>query len=118
MPLLHHAVRGTLTSNGQAIELARETDGEIADINHLLHFAAAFIFPDIGKLDPETGSLQHPSTPKITFPARPRSGPVRSFSDKLNRPPDRSGTPTVKLLIRAYLERHPFKLNRFGALAF
>lgn len=35
MPLLHHAVSGTFAGNGQAIELAGETDGEIADINHL-----------------------------------------------------------------------------------
>jgi hypothetical protein len=42
MPLLHHAMRRTLAGNGQAIELAGKTDGEIADINHLLHFAAAF----------------------------------------------------------------------------
>src|SRR5262245_17578818 len=42
MPLLHHAMRRTLAGNGQAIELAGKTDREIADINHLLHFAAAF----------------------------------------------------------------------------
>ena len=28
-----------LTCNGQAIQLARQTDRKIADINHLLHFA-------------------------------------------------------------------------------
>src|SRR5262249_55523248 len=42
MPLLHHAMRRTLTGNGQTIELAGKTDGEIADINHLLHFTATF----------------------------------------------------------------------------
>src|SRR5215813_11994216 len=41
MPLLHHAMCRTLAGNGQTIELAGKTDGEIADINHLLHFAAA-----------------------------------------------------------------------------
>jgi hypothetical protein len=42
MPLLHHAMSRTLAGNGEAIELAGKTDREIADINHLLHFAAAF----------------------------------------------------------------------------
>jgi len=42
MPLLHHAMRRTLAGNSQAIELAGETDGEITDIDHFLHFAAAF----------------------------------------------------------------------------
>jgi hypothetical protein len=41
MPLLHHPVFGTLAGYGQAIELTRQTDGEIADVDHLLHFAAS-----------------------------------------------------------------------------
>ena len=42
MPLLHHAVLGALGGDGQAVELAGKADGEVADINHLLHFAFAF----------------------------------------------------------------------------
>ena len=33
---------GALGGDGQAVELAGEADGEVADVNHLLHFAFAF----------------------------------------------------------------------------
>ena len=42
VPLLHHAVLGPLGSDGEAVELAGEADGEVADVDHLLHFAFAF----------------------------------------------------------------------------
>ena len=42
MPGFHHAVAGALGGDGQAVELARQADGEIADVDHLLHFAEAF----------------------------------------------------------------------------
>ncbi len=32
-----------LRGDGEAIELARETDGEVADVDHLLHLAEAFL---------------------------------------------------------------------------
>src|SRR5690606_4031247 len=41
MPLLVHAVAGALGMHGQAVELAREADGELADVDHLLHLAVA-----------------------------------------------------------------------------
>ena len=41
MPGFHHAVVGALGGDGQAVELARQADGEIADVDHLLHFAEA-----------------------------------------------------------------------------
>ena len=41
VPLLVHAVAGPLGVHGQAVELAREADGEVADVDHLLHFALA-----------------------------------------------------------------------------
>ena len=41
MPLLVHAVAGAFGVHGQAIQLARQTDGELADVDHLLHFAVA-----------------------------------------------------------------------------
>ena len=42
MPGFHHAVLGALGGDGQAVELARQADGEIADVDHLLNFAEAF----------------------------------------------------------------------------
>ncbi len=41
MPLLEHAVFGSLARHGESVELARQADGEIGDIDHLLHFALA-----------------------------------------------------------------------------
>jgi hypothetical protein len=43
MPLLHHAMAGPLRRDGETVELARETDREVADVDHLLHFAEAFL---------------------------------------------------------------------------
>ena len=31
----------TLGSDGETVQLAREADGEVADVDHLLHFAEA-----------------------------------------------------------------------------
>ena len=42
MPLFHHAVLRAFGGDGQAVKLARKPDREIADVNHLLHFALAF----------------------------------------------------------------------------
>jgi hypothetical protein len=42
MPGFHHAVAGALGGHRQAVELAREADREIADVDHFLHFARAF----------------------------------------------------------------------------
>ncbi|MCY1441151.1 hypothetical protein D9M71_574540 [compost metagenome] len=36
-------VAGAFGGDGQAIELTRQTDGEVADVDHLLHFALAFL---------------------------------------------------------------------------
>ena len=43
VPGLHHAVAGPLGGDGEAVELAREAEGEVADVDHLLHFAAALL---------------------------------------------------------------------------
>ena len=43
MPLLVHAVVGALRMHSQAVELAGKADCEIADIDHFLHFAPAFL---------------------------------------------------------------------------
>ncbi len=42
MPLLHQAMVGALGLDGQAVKHPRLADGEIADVDHLLHFAFAF----------------------------------------------------------------------------
>ena len=39
MPAFHHAVPGALTGDGQPMQLPRQPDGEVADIDHLLHLA-------------------------------------------------------------------------------
>ena len=41
MPLLHHAVVRPLARQGEALELARQADGVVADVDHLLHLALA-----------------------------------------------------------------------------
>ncbi len=42
MPLLVHAVPGPFGVHRQAVELARQSGGEFADVDHLLHFADTF----------------------------------------------------------------------------
>ena len=42
VPLLVHAMPGPLAVHGQAVELARQADREVGDVDHLLHFAQAF----------------------------------------------------------------------------
>ena len=42
MPLLHQTVTRPFRLNRQAIKHARLTNGEVADVDHLLHFAFAF----------------------------------------------------------------------------
>ena len=41
MPSLHHSVIGALGRDGAAVELARQPDGEVANIDHLLDLANA-----------------------------------------------------------------------------
>ena len=42
VPRLHQPVAGPLAGDRQAVELARQADGEVADVDHLLHLAEAF----------------------------------------------------------------------------
>ena len=50
MPAFEHAVAGPLAGDDLAVELARQPDREIADIDHLLHLALA-LFDDLAGLD-------------------------------------------------------------------
>jgi hypothetical protein len=42
MPSLHHPVVGALSRDGAAVELPRQPDGEVANIDHLLDLAESF----------------------------------------------------------------------------
>ncbi|MCY1225701.1 hypothetical protein D9M72_379050 [compost metagenome] len=42
MPGFHHPVLGALGGQREAVELAREADREVADVDHFLHLARAF----------------------------------------------------------------------------
>jgi hypothetical protein len=50
VPGLQHAMVDALGGYGQAIELARQADGEVADVDHLLHLADA-LGQDLSRLD-------------------------------------------------------------------
>ncbi len=50
MPGFHHPVLGALGGDGQAVELARQADREVADVDHLLHLAQA-LGADLAGLD-------------------------------------------------------------------
>ena len=41
MPLLIHAMAGPLAVHRQSVQLPRQTNGEVGDVDHLLHFAFA-----------------------------------------------------------------------------
>ena len=43
MPRFRHPVPRAFRGDRQAIKLARQADGEVADIDHLLHFAESFL---------------------------------------------------------------------------
>ncbi len=50
MPGLHHVVARPLGRDGEAVKLTRKADGEVADVDHLLHLAEAFL-DDLAGLD-------------------------------------------------------------------
>ena len=50
VPLLHHPVAGALGGDGEAEQLPRLADGEVADVDHLLHLAQA-LGADLARLD-------------------------------------------------------------------
>src|SRR4051794_28219667 len=43
MPGLHHPVTGPLGGDGEAVKLARQADGEVANVDHLLDLAEPFL---------------------------------------------------------------------------
>ena len=58
MPRFHHAMLRAFGGDGEAVELARETNGEITNINHLLHFTLAF-GDDFAGFEADEGSEFH-----------------------------------------------------------
>ena len=50
MPLLHHPVAGPLAGDGETVELARQADREVADVDHLLNLTAS-LGEDLAGLD-------------------------------------------------------------------
>ena len=50
MPGLHQPVPGTLGGDGLAVQLPRQADGELADVDHLLHLAEG-LGGDLARLD-------------------------------------------------------------------
>ena len=56
MPGLHHAVAGPLGGDGEAVQLARQADREVADVDHLLHLAEA-----LGAILPASSVTSAPS---------------------------------------------------------
>ena len=50
MPLLHQSVAGPFAGDRQAVQLAAEADGEVADVDHLLHLAECLAL-DLADLD-------------------------------------------------------------------
>ena len=43
VPGFTHMVAGALGGDGQAVQLARQADGEVADVDHFLHFTQTFL---------------------------------------------------------------------------
>ncbi len=78
MPGLHHAMARALRGDGQAVELARQADGEVADVDHLLHFAKA-LGDDLAGLQRHQRARAPPwrrATPRrAAAPVRPGAAP-------------------------------------------
>src|SRR5690242_9282948 len=121
MPCLHHAVLGTLRRDGSPVELARQADGEIADVDHLLYLAETF-GEDLARLDRDErakvglGSAQFvaeqshqlaPPRGRHVAPARKRRGCPRDRGRRLRR--TRLGEPGEHFSRdgRAYRKRAP-----------
>ena len=70
---------GPLGGDGQAVELARQADGEVADVDHLLHFAEALL-RDLARLERDQRARASPSRGaaprRAGARARPAAGPA------------------------------------------
>jgi hypothetical protein len=74
MPGFHHAVLGALGGQREAVELARQADREVADVDHFLHFARAF-----GR---DLAGLQRDEAAQVALGARSSSPSSRTSSPR------------------------------------
>jgi hypothetical protein len=75
MPGLHHPVLGPLGGDGEAEQLARQADGEVADVDHLLDLAQA-----LGEVLPASRVTSRPRSAlaaRSSSPSRRTSSPRR-----------------------------------------
>src|SRR5690348_473204 len=90
MPLLHESMARAFGLNCEAIQHSRLADGEVADIDHLLHFAFAF--------GDDLSSLERDELPKLVLELAQRvAETANGFA--AHRP--RRGTPFEKRFLRA-----------------
>jgi hypothetical protein len=74
LPLLVHAVARALAVHREAVQLARQADREVADVDHLLHFAEA--------LGEDLAVLERDQQPRSSFFARSASPSARTSSPR------------------------------------
>ena len=93
LPLFEHPVPRSLRLDGEAVELAREPDGEIGDVDHLLNFSDAF-GNDFSRLESNQGTegfslLAQGVTDLTHHLSAPRCWPVSPLTE--GRPRDLDG---------------------------
>ena len=93
MPRLREPVTGALRRDRATVQLPRETDGEVADVDHLLHLAEAFLgdLPDLER-DERTERLLLAAkllAEQADELAATRSRHLAPGGEGLRRPPDR-----------------------------
>ena len=84
MPGLGHAMAGALGGDGEAVQLPRQADGEIADVDHLLHFAEA-LGDDLADLKRDQRAQAPPSKRAIPRPAGARARPASAPEPRARR---------------------------------
>jgi len=94
MPLLVHAMLRALRVHRQAVELTGETDGEVEDVDHLLHFAMSF-GPDLPHLEADQVAQRLLDLPQQ----------VAEISQELAPPRGRGGAPIEEALASG--RQHP-----------
>ena len=90
VPLLHHAVAGPLGGDREAVELARQADREVADVDHLLHFAEA-LRHDLAGLERDQRAERLLAAARSSSPSRRTSSPRRGAGT--SRQPRNASTP-------------------------
>ena len=76
VPGFAHRVAGPFRRHRQAVELARQTDREVADVDHFLHLAETFL-QDLAGLDASPARRGRASHSRNSSPNRRTSSPRR-----------------------------------------